>query len=199
MELKLPTLPGLLAFALVTVSATQAHAHRLEFEPDPAVSTYVLVGPVFGASWFATDSNHRVNDIGIEASVHHFLRNDHVATTSRFGIGALAQAEMTFATDGSGQTSSRFALGGQATFSIFGVQSGFYTRAGVPNFGDTFGAFVGGFVSLGIVSFAFQAELPIMSMSSGAPTPIVYSLVTTLKWPFEIRDASTPHQAPHAL
>lgn len=58
----------------------------------------------------------------------------------------------------------------------------------MANFADVLGAFVGGFISLGVVSLALQAELPIANLSDGATIPIVYSLVTTLKWPFEIRD-----------
>lgn len=194
----LATVVFVLAFVLVLLaSPREARAHYVPGDSDPGRVTYVLPGALVtpGAFSCCLDRDESAFlDIGVEVSVHRFVPNPGGSAFSQLGYGALGQVSVggLALDDDSPRRATpgpalRVGAGVQGTFGVLGVQTGLVTRAGSATYGTSAGAFGGVFLSLlGLGSVGAEVEVPVVTVDSSGPLPVLITFPCTLKFPFAI-------------
>jgi hypothetical protein len=94
------------------------------------------------------------------------------------GIGAFTQVQTV------GFHHLRAAVGPQVTYSYFGLELGPYVETGKDIYATTVGLQASPFVTVGVLSAAFRAGIPLATTSEGTRYGVDLGAVFTLKLPF---------------
>jgi hypothetical protein len=113
---------------------------------------------------------------GVESTFVHYLDRPR-----EFGVGGFTQAQIV------GTDHARFALGPQLNYVLLGLELGGYIETSSPGHAATWGAHLGPFLSLGVVSAAFRVGLPLGTIGAGGRDyGLELGAVAVLKFPYPV-------------
>ena len=172
----------------VLLGAAPAAAHggaAALFDAAPYADHWFL--PVGLSAQLLASSETTFLDEGLEISVHHFPPASG-RTDSLWGFGAYTQLQVggLDLQHEERDPHLRWALGGQATWSLLGCQLGMAQRAFVQDHAHAFDVTGAVFVSIGILSAGFHAEAPVIHVGDGTRQVPAFGGMLTLKYPFDL-------------
>jgi hypothetical protein len=151
----------LLASAAVLLAARPAAAEQAQ--------DFLAAGALFGFSGHI--DTPVLGDIGGELSFTHYPDEAFF-----LGIGGFAQAQSV------GIEHWRLAAGAQANGTILGLELGGFAEGGDAGHGDTIGLHLAPFVSMGFLSVAFRAGIPLRAVSKGPAYGTDLGMLFTVKF-----------------
>lgn len=167
----------LAALTALLVHAPSARAESwlgpIRYEPLHLMA----VGPMFGAVFEPGETT-----LGMLGGEITYMRYPHSldAKEVELGFGGFLQGSSV------GFDHARFSTGAQVAYLFFGAELGATVELPGKDRAAAVGVHAAPFLSIGIVSFSVQVDLPVATLSEGSKPGVNVGLAGTLKWPFPV-------------
>jgi hypothetical protein len=162
-----PSIKGLTASAALAVLASSSPAAGAD-------KTFHIISP--GFLWGVTK---QLNDAPAWAALGGELTYAYIEHHGDFvGFGAFAQVQSV------GFHHLRAAVGPQVTYAVFGLELGPYIETAKDRYATTIGLQASPFITVGVLSAAFRAGIPLAATTEGTRYGVDLGAVFTLKLPF---------------